>query len=116
MTREKEINDAVSAYVNSTEPLLVNCGEHSFRKGIEWADNNPKSPWISVNDDLPCNHEELVHDSWYTEQVFVRIVAKNGVILYTTNAMINVQLDKKWKWTCGEEYEVTHWMPSPKYE
>lgn len=29
-----------------------------LREGLETADYNPKSPWISVNDDLPCNHKK----------------------------------------------------------
>lgn len=33
------------------------------RKG--WSDNHPKSPWISVADDLPCNHKELLLSTGY---------------------------------------------------
>ena len=29
--------------------------------GVQWADVHPKSPCISVNDDLPCNHQDLTH-------------------------------------------------------
>lgn len=116
MTREEELEQAAYSQYCNSESICFTLMCDSFKQGAKWADNHPTVTWIDVSIDLPCNHEELVHDSWYTEQVFVRIVAKNGVILYTTNAMINVQLDKKWKWTCGEEYKVTHWMPIPKYE
>ena len=34
--------------------------EKAFIEGAKWADNSPKSPWISIEDDLPCNHEELI--------------------------------------------------------
>lgn len=37
----------------------------SFEAGVEWADNHPKSPWISVKDDLPCNHKELLLSTGY---------------------------------------------------
>lgn len=31
-----------------------------MQEGLRIADANPKSPWISVEDDLPCNHDELI--------------------------------------------------------
>ena len=34
--------------------------KQAFEKGAEWADNHSNSQWISVNDDLPCNHKELI--------------------------------------------------------
>lgn len=120
MTRDYYIDQSFKGYIleNFSSPSkdFIEKVKNTFYAGVTAADKYPTVTWIDGSIDLPCNHEELVHDSWYTELVFVRIVAKNGVILYTTNAMINVQLDKKWKWTCGEEYKVTHWMPIPKYE
>ena len=29
--------------------------------------HNSKSPWISVEDDLPCNHEELICEAEVSE-------------------------------------------------
>ena len=40
-----------------------------FIKGAEFALNNQ---WISVEDDLPCNHEELVEYDVSTVLVFVK--------------------------------------------
>ena len=70
MTREEQIKKQADIYTddasnytewsddggwsNSNDIDLV---EKAFIEGAKWADNNPKSPWISVNDDLPCNHE-----------------------------------------------------------
>ena len=34
--------------------------KQAFEKGAEWADNHPKSPWISVKDDLPKQDEEVI--------------------------------------------------------
>ena len=34
--------------------------QNAFYNGAKWADSNPKSPWISVDEDLPCNHSDLV--------------------------------------------------------
>ena len=90
-----------------------------LKNGLEIADEHPKSPWINVKNDLPCNHEDIVCKSWLTKHVFVRLVSsKNGCILYTTNFMIHNQIRKTWMWACSEgkcdeEYEVTHWMAIP---
>ena len=68
MTREEEIKCASKDYINylldKQEYHNENYTEYdiqqAFEKGAKWADENPKSPWISVNDDLPCFHEELI--------------------------------------------------------
>ena len=74
MTREKEINIAASRYIEeNTINGYITISDHkdSFIEGAEWADSNPKSPWISVNDDLPCNHDELKPNSYATYKVIV---------------------------------------------
>lgn len=60
-TREKEMFKASVEYCNTTEPLLTKSAEYSFIKGAQWADKNPKYPWISVKDDLPWKHKEMVY-------------------------------------------------------
>ena len=52
-----------------------------LKHGLEIADNNPKSPWISVKDDLPCNHPELADGYIYTNQVLVKI--HDGIFITT---------------------------------
>ena len=54
MTRENEISIASCAYGSKGSSI-------DFEAGAKWSDANPKSPWISVEDDLPCNHEEMIH-------------------------------------------------------
>ena len=54
MTREDEISIASCAYGSKGSSI-------DFEAGAKWSDANPKSPWISVEDDLPCNHEEMIH-------------------------------------------------------
>ena len=67
MTREDEIRLAGLRICFSSESIIA------FKKGAEWADNNPKNPWISVEDDLPFNHKELLDSSkGMTIQVFIR--------------------------------------------
>lgn len=61
MTREEEIRNAIdtifpippSGKGRKYEQALMATG---FEAGVKWADSNPKSPWISVDEDLPCNH------------------------------------------------------------
>ena len=70
MTREEEINNAKEAFYRK----ILQEGTYydprdCFEEGAEWADTNPKSPWISVNDDLPYNHEELLNAKYQTKEV-----------------------------------------------
>lgn len=76
MTREEaEIRNAIDTTFpifntekgRTYEQALMATG---FEAGIKWADNNPKSLWVSVEDDLPCNHEELTHSN-YTDRVLI---------------------------------------------
>lgn len=63
MTREEQI--AAASYVYGMRGSSID-----FAAGATWADANPKSPWISVEEDLPCNHEELIHFG-FTNNVLV---------------------------------------------
>ena len=78
--------------------------------GLNVADSDPKSPWISTKDDLPCNHEELIFlggliNGSETIEVFVRY--ESGDIwsdyMFYENG--------KWKWNDGEP---DYWMIPPK--
>ena len=65
MARQEEIRNAVDTIIpipplqdgRTYEQALMATG---FEAGVKWADAHPKSPWISVEDDLPCNHSDLV--------------------------------------------------------
>lgn len=109
MTREKEINIAASKYIedNSMPDGWVAISDHkdSFIEGAEWADNHPKSPWISVDDDLPCNHEELTHSN-YTDRVLIS--ARNGFV----EVAFMGKIENVWVWETP--IRVSHWMPIPE--
>lgn len=109
MTREKEINIAASKYIedNSMPDGEVAISDHkdSFIEGAEWADNNPKSPWISVEDDLPCNHQDLTHSN-YTDRVLIS--ARNGFV----EVAFMSKIENVWVWETP--IKVSHWMPIPK--
>ena len=81
-----------------------------FEEGVKWADNNPKSPWISVKDDLPCNHEELIYGtevSEGTETIEVFTINQYGDIWDDYMVYEN----DKWRWN---DFEPDFWMIAPK--
>ena len=80
-----------------------------FLEGAEFALNNQ---WISVEDDLPCNHEELITtDGRYEKNtIYVITINKYGIIESNYMALYD---DGKWGW----EYDVPapcYWMLIPK--
>lgn len=72
---------------------------------MEIADEHPKSPWISVKEDLPCNHQELIVKPRLTTQVLV--YPKKGRYAYFDSMILNID---GWEWMLGE---VKYWMPVP---
>lgn len=114
MTREEEIeNKAIekSAEYRFEQLYSYNNDVYSgFIQGAQWADKNPKSSWISVEDDLPCNHKELISPDKSNENLTVTeyVVA----VVYGFKLLSRMyELDGKWYW---ETDEPTHWFPIPK--
>ena len=79
----------------------------SFEAGAKWADKHPKSPWISVEDDLPCNHEDF---RYFGTTVLVFAMLDNLDV--TVTHMCKNESTKEWYWKDSEN--VTHWMTIPK--
>ena len=75
----------------------------AFLEGADFALNNQ---WISVEEDLPCNHDELfINDDKKETKTVLSIV--NGYIM-----MSRMYKQKhKWYW---ETDEPTHWFPIPE--
>ena len=69
----------------------------AFIEGAEFALNNQ---WISVNDDLPCNHDELKPNSYATYKVIVLL--NDGRIRET------YMFYDKW---VQYRKKITHWKP-----
>lgn len=85
--------------------------------GLEAADANPKSLWISVEDDLPCNHEELLDNDSYTKNVLVTLSweddpKKRHIGIRRMGNKIG-SFDVGWHWQDTAYYKVTHWMVLP---
>ena len=60
MTREEEINNAKNAfYERIIEEGSYYDPRDCFEEGVECADENPRIPWINVNDSLPNDETKL---------------------------------------------------------
>ena len=119
MTREEQIKKQVDIYTDDDSNYTewddvgfysndIDFIEKAFIEGAKWADSNPKSPWISVNDDLPCNH------FGFTNYVIAIDEDKNIII-----AFMRKDKNDKWVWCSDDDYDlsyriITHWMPIPK--
>ena len=76
-----------------------------FLEGAKFALENP---WISVDDDLPCNHEELLNAKCQTKEVF--ILKRGGF----PDVDYMLKIDGKWIWF---EYKSPEfWMPIPELQ
>ena len=94
MTLQEKIQNKVEEY---RERGLASV----FLEGAEFALNNQ---WISVDEDLPCNHDELI-DGSSTVEVFA--ACKNGY--FSSTYMIKGL--KKWGWY---DFKPDYWMIPPK--
>ena len=110
-TRQQEVNDAKNAFY---ERIFVEGAYYDskdcFEKGAKWADSHPKSPWISVKQDLPCNHSELISPDKSSENLTVTEYVV--VVVYGYKILSRMyELDGKWHW---ETDEPTHWFAIPE--
>ena len=111
MTREEEIRNAIDTIFpipplrdgRTYEQALMATG---FEAGVKWADEHPKSPWISVEDDLPCNHEELLNAKYETKEVFIL----KSIGFPDVDYMLKV--NGEWTWFTYKSTKF--WMPIPK--
>ena len=105
MTRENIEYEAKDyAYRNFTDDL-VDVSIESFIAGANWADNHPKSPWISVKEDLPYNHKELISSEDRRNTLYV-IALVHGVVVSSRME----KFEGEWHWITDEP---TYWMPIP---
>lgn len=106
MTREEEIDLIKMAYDEDLryDPRIC------FKEGIEWADNHPKSPWISVKDDLPCNYPNNIHFGFTNN-----VLATDGKNIFVAHM---TKTNNEWVWYSDYNFDIshiiTHWMSIPK--
>lgn len=79
----------------------------AFDRGIEF--QKQKSPWISVDEDLPCNHEELIIDEPLYKRTKPIVCNKPHGI--SVDQMVYDISRNEWYWT-GET--PTHWFSAPE--
>ena len=115
MLREREIDAAASKYVEDNSvggAVRISDHKDSFIEGAEWADTYPMTPWIDVEDDLPCNHEEMYHMS-------ESLICTDRVLTLVDNVpviMCMVFNDKTEGWDWSKPLNVRYWMRIPKLE
>lgn len=104
MTREQQIKQAAFER-NCESDFDSNDGRNGFVEGAQWADEHPKSPWISVEDRLPELDKEVIV---LAKDKFIDIdqLADNGEGGY--------YWWKNERVIYCEEDKITHWMPIPK--
>lgn len=114
MTREQEIKQAIknNLDISNYSPQDGEMLKETFYIGAKWADEHPKSPWISVEEDLPFNHKELLYD---TES---SIFPSTKLVLIRTeeNAHeLSFMYIHGYRWNWDYELDkITHWMPIPE--
>ena len=113
MTREEEIDNAKTAfYERVLEDDYYYDPRDCFEEGAKWADEHPKSPWISVEEDLPFNHKELLYDT--ESSIFPS--TKSVLIRTKENAYeLSYMYIRGYRWNWDYDLDkVTHWMPIPE--
>ena len=118
ITREyiEQLND-IEPYCFETdrEEQWFNVG---LQYGLDIADANPKFSWISVKDDLPCNHKELIENEHNTKKVLVVLEWEDSPIekLIAIRDMCNIigSYNVDWYWRNIVHYHVILWAPLPE--
>ena len=93
--------------------------KHGFYVGARWADEHPKSPWVSIKDRLPPTDEKVlicVRKVWPSHAVInpkdysVELSQRNGHVSKAAERYV----DKYGFPNHGyKEFEVLYWMPIP---
>ena len=101
MTREEEIEKALDELFNSS--YYAKTYKMGFEIGAAWADRNPKSPWISVNEKLPPVEK-------YNSSIMVLVVNTKGK-MYVSKYDYDLE---EWM-SLKSDMPFTHWMflPAP---
>lgn len=78
-----------------------------FLEGAKFALENQ---WISVEDDLPCNHEELIDKNYKGNLIKTLFV----IVWYDNHEDLDCMISEngEWGWLGKDSY--THWMQIPE--
>lgn len=119
MTREEEIGNAIDTILpippsekgRKYEQALMATG---FECGVKWADENPRTPWININDSFPNDETKLCI-------IYCEAYNKNSDDIENKHHEIYLaNFDKQTSsWVNVESYnnyffDVLYWMPIPE--
>lgn len=125
MDKERETAMLIAANILAKKPFdqldkqdlatMINHGNirGAFICGVRWADRNPESPWVQINERMPEDSlPELANKQLERQSVKVMIVRRNGQVM---EASRRISLDGKWYWNIPVRMrdDITHWMPIP---
>ena len=81
-----------------------------FLEGAKFALENQ---WISFEDDLPCNHDEL-----FLTYNDIPFSTKRVLVITDIYTLFLCEMkkddDRGWIWNYLTKYKITHWFPIPK--
>ena len=113
MARQEEIDNAKTAfYKRVLQDDYYYDPRDCFEEGAKWADEHPKSPWISVKEELPCDEKDMVIEilagiELRTKKVLVLL--EDGTIGITYMYSFPPY---GWHWNINDV--ITHWFPIPE--
>ena len=125
MAREEEIKKQADIYTDNASNYTawsddggwsvtddIDFVEKAFIEGAKWADEHPKSPWISVKEELPCDEKDMVIEilagiELRTKKVLVLL--EDGIIGMTYMYSFPPH---GWHWSINDV--ITHWFPIPE--
>lgn len=102
MTREKQIKQAALER-NCDCDFDSNDGLNGFVEGAQWADEHPKSPWISVEERMPAKYELVLvktgRGNFYLAEKDSVSQPRDEFAIPQLSSYVN---------------GITHWMPIPE--
>ena len=125
MTRKEQIKKQADIYTDNASNYTawsddggwsvtddIDFVEKAFIEGAKWADEHPKSPWISVKEELPCDEKDMVIEilagiELRTKKVVVLL--EDGIIGITYMYSFPPY---GWHWNINDV--ITHWFPIPE--
>ena len=83
-----------------------------WRLGVIFADQNPKSPWISIKDKLPCDEKDMVIEFLAGKELRTKkvvVLLEDG---FTDITFMYSFPPHGWHWNIDDV--ITHWFPIPE--
>ena len=116
MIREEEIWNIINRIfpipsINNKRTFEQELMIAGFEAGAKWAD--AKSSWISVDEDLPCNHSDLILT--YNDTPFS---TKRVMVMTDIHTLFLCEMkkdnDRGWIWNYSTKDKIVYWFPIPE--